>query len=369
MRISTLVTAAIERTRTLPGSLRYLVTMGLVVVALLARQAAEPLLPPGHPFMTLFVAIFLAGALFDHGCGLFAVVLSAVLAAIYLLPPAAVFSVGDPGHLVALGLFVGIGAAMTFVIESLHRALAGERDANRNLARSECSRRLLLHEFRHRTRNDLGSLVGLLHLRARVAGSEAVREGLREAAQHALALARVHTRLAAADIENAAIIDTRGFVLGLCRDIEAAGPGEGLRPVALVAEAEAHAIDSERAVQLGLVLNETVTNALKYAFPEGRAGRVTVRFLREGGQYVLSVVDDGIGAPPEDDMDASAPRDWRRSGLGTRLLQSLAAQLRGSFTRLPAPACNGTVTELRFPVETPGRARNGRRPAGMGQRE
>lgn len=369
MRIHTLVTAAIERTRTLPGTLRYLATAVLVVATLLLRLAAEPLLPPGHPFLMFFVAVFLAGALFDHGCGLFAVVLSAVLAAIYLLPPEAEFAVGDPGQLVALGLFVAIGAAMAFVIESLHRALAGEREANENLERSERGRTLLLHEFRHRTRNDLGSLVGLLHLRARVAGSEAVREGLREAAQHALALARVHTRLAAADIDEGATVDSRVFVLGLCRDIEAAGPGEGLRPVALLAEAEAHVLDSERAVQLGLVLNETVTNALKYAFPEGRAGRVTVRFLREGGQFVLSVADDGIGVPPEDDVEPSAPRDWRGSGFGTRLLRALAAQLRGSFSRLPASLGTGTVAELRFPVEAPGRAGEGRRPAGMDRRE
>lgn len=369
MRIHLLVTAAIERTRRMPGTLRYMATAVLVVATLLLRQAADPLLPPGHPFLLFFVAIFLAGALFDHGCGLFAVVLSAVLAAIYLLPPEAEVAAGDPRQLVALGLFVGIGAAMTFVIESLHRALAGERDANENLARSERGRMLLLNEFRHRTRNDLGSLVGLLHLRARVAGSEAVREALREAAQHALALARVHTRLTAADIDEGATIDSRTFVLGLCRDIEAVGPGEALRPVALVAEAEAHAIDSERAVQLGLVLNETVTNALKYAFPEGRAGRVAVTFQREGGQFVLVVADDGIGVPPEGDVEPSAPRDGRGSGLGTRLLQALAAQLRGRFSRLPAPVGSGTVAELRFPVEAPGRARDGRRPAGMTRRE
>jgi two-component sensor histidine kinase len=68
---------------------------------------------------------------------------------------------------------------MAFVIETLHRALEELRRANAELARSERARALLLHEFRHRTRNDLGSLVGLLHLRARLAPSEAVREGLR----------------------------------------------------------------------------------------------------------------------------------------------------------------------------------------------
>jgi anti-sigma regulatory factor (Ser/Thr protein kinase) len=73
--------------------------------------------------------------------------------------------------------------------------------------------------------------------------------------------------------------------------------GEGLRPVALAAEAEMHPLDGERAVQLGLMLNEAVTNALNYAFPEERAGAVRVRSAREGGAFVLTVADDGIGLP------------------------------------------------------------------------
>jgi two-component sensor histidine kinase len=128
--------------------------------------------------------------------------------------------------------------------------------------------------------------------------------------------------------------------------------------VALVAEAEAHPLDSERAVQLGLTLNEAVTNALKYAFPEERAGTVRVRFAREGGEFVLTVADDGIGLPREGEVAGGAvpPRRLASSGggLGTRLLGALAAQLRGSFKRLPGEGGVGTVAELRFPVQAPG---------------
>jgi two-component sensor histidine kinase len=345
------------RTRSLPVLARYLVTAAIIAAAFALRHAMDPILPDGYPFLVAFVGILLASALFDHGAGLFAVVLSALLAAWFYIPPFGEAAVEDPRELVALGLFVGVASAMAFVIETLHRALEELRRANAELARSERARALLLHEFRHRTRNDLGSLVGLLHLRARAAPSEAVREGLREAAQHALALARVHTRLAAADVgDPAAVVDTRGFVLGLCSDLHALFSGEGLRPVALVPEAESHSLDTERAVQLGLVLNETATNAMKYAFPEGRAGTIRVRFAREGDSFVLEVADDGIGLPPEGEMDQAPPgRPAAGAGLGTRLLRALAAQLRGSFARHPGPGCaGGTVAELRFPAEAPG---------------
>ena len=355
MPLSDKVIAVLNRTRSMPVALRYAATIGVVLAMFLARIAASPILPDGYPFLLFFVAILLSAAMFDHGSGLLAVVVSALLSATWFMEPVGALAVVDHRNLIVLGLFVAVGSAMAFVIESLHQAIAGERAAALGLAVSERRRGLLLHEFRHRTRNDLGSLVGLLHLRARAADSEAVREGLREAAAHAMALARVHTRLAAADVDDGALIDTRVFLLGLVGDIEAALSGPGLRPIALLAEVEAHVLDSERAVQLGLVLNEAVTNALKYAFPESRAGRIAIRFRREGADFLLSIADDGIGLPPEGDIDPAPPSSpLRGAGLGTRLLRALAAQLRGSFARRPGPEGRGTVAELRFPALQPG---------------
>jgi two-component sensor histidine kinase len=355
MPLSEYVIAVLGRTRSLPIAVRYGATVGIVMLMFLLRLAAEPMLPEGYPFLLFFVAILLSSALFDHGSGLVAVVLSSLLSATWFMPPTGSLKLEDGRHLVVLGLFVAIGAAMAFVIEALHQAVAGERAANASLALSERRRGLLLHEFRHRTRNDLGSLVGLLHLRARAAGSEQLRDGLREAAAHAMALARVHTRLAAADLDDGALIDTRVFLLGLVADLEAALSGPRLRPIALIAETEAHVLDSERAVQLGLVLNEAVTNALKYAFPEPRAGRISISFRRQEADFVLIVADDGIGLPPEGDIDAAPQSDPPRgSGLGTRLLRALAAQMRGSFTRRAGQDGSGTVAELRFPAAQPG---------------
>jgi two-component sensor histidine kinase len=131
--------------------------------------------------------------------------------------------------------------------------------------------------------------------------------------------------------------------------------GEGLRPLALSVEAEAHTLDTERAVQLGLVLNEAVANALKYAFPEDRPGTVRVRFAREEEEFVLTVADDGIGLPTEGELSGAllAPAPYG-SGLGTRLLRALAAQLRGSFSRHPGEGQRGTVAGLRFRAAPPG---------------
>jgi two-component sensor histidine kinase len=304
------------------------------------RSALDPILPDRYPYLLSFAGILLCASLFNRGSGLLATGLSAAFAAYFYLPPIHSFEIEELPDLVGLALFAAVGAVMSLSIEALHKALADAQQAHAGLARSERARSLLLQEFRHRTRNDLTSLVGLLLLRARSVPSDAARAGLREAAEHAMALARVHTRLApkvGLGEDGAASVDTREFIAGLCTDLET----------------EAHTLDAERAVHLGLVLNETITNSLKYAFPEDRAGAIRVCFRREGDQFVLTMADDGVGLPPEGDMDGGAlPRHG--TGLGTRLLRALAAQLRGSFTRRLGGCSTGTVAELRFPVETPG---------------
>jgi two-component sensor histidine kinase len=261
-------------------------------------------------------------------------------------------------------LFLAVGASTALIIETLHVALFRARRARADLARSEEQRRLLLNEFRHRTRNDLQSLSALLLLRARAAPSPAAADGLREAAEHARALARVHAWLAhsepsaGADGGDPARVDTKDFVEGLCRDLDRALSGGELRPVARIAEAEAHTLDAERAVHLGLVLNELVTNAMKYAFPDNGAGTVRVRFAREGAHFLLRVADDGVGLPPADETAPVPARSGKRplgTGLGTRLLQGLAAQLRGTLARRRGEDGVGTLAELRFPTAEPGR--------------
>jgi two-component sensor histidine kinase len=350
MPLTSSLTKVAARTRGLSMPLRFAGTAAIVACVFLLRRAVNPILPDGYPYLLSFVAILLSSCLFARGSGLVATVLCGMLAVWFYLPPLYSPVVENASDIFGLFLFLAVGAAISLVVETMHRAMT-------DLAEAEQDRALLLQEFRHRTRNDLSSLVGLLLLRARAAPSDAARDELREAAEHAMALARIHTRLASDSVsENVALVNTRDFIVGLCDDLNAVLAGEGLRPVALVTDVESHVIPNERAVQLGLVLNETVTNALKYAFPDDRAGTVQVRFVREGADLVLVVADDGVGLPADGDMDgrrAGADALPHSTGLGTRLLRALAAQLRGSFSRGPGPGGVGTVAELRFPVDAP----------------
>jgi two-component sensor histidine kinase len=78
-------------------------------------------------------------------------------------------------------------------------------------------------------------------------------------------------------------------------------------------------------------------------------------FAREGSEFVLTVADDGISLPPEGELEGAPPAaPARGSGLGSRLLRALAAQLRGRFARHVGPCGRGTVAEPRFAAAKPG---------------
>jgi two-component sensor histidine kinase len=349
--------ALVARTRALPTPMRYAGTLLIVACTFLLRRALDPALPD-LPYLVSFIAILLCASIFNHGAGFVATALSGAFAAYFYLLPHQAFQVEALQNLTGLILFLAVGTAISVIIETLHRALADAQHAHAILEKSERARDLLLHEIRHRTRNDLMSLQGLLLLRARNTPSEEAQDGLREAAEHVRALARVHARLAPERAlgGNAASVNTREFITGLCTDMELALAGDGLRPITLNVEAEPHTLDTERAVQLGLVLNETVTNALKYAFPRDRSGTVRVHFRRNEGEFVLTVADDGVGLLCAETTDLLATRR-PGSGVGTRLLRALATQLRGAFTCRPNDDAIGTIAELHFPAEASGAGR------------
>jgi two-component sensor histidine kinase len=339
MPLSHIAELAVRRTRPQHVSVRYAGAAVVVALTFVFRQLLAEIWPFGQPFLTYSFAVLVSATMFGQGPAFATMASCAALASWFYLPPIHSLYVESSQNVAALVLFGIVGTAQALLVETLVHAIE-------HLRQAEARGVLLLNEFRHRTRNDLQSLTGLMLLRARGAETEEAKCLLREAAARGRNLARVHGRLVAADRSNEmeAAADTREFLAGLTEDIMQVGSGDGLRPIGFVVEAEAYLLHGERAVPLGLVLNECLTNCLKYAFPDERSGMVRVGFVRQGEDFQLSVADDGVGlgVPP------SSP------GFGTRLLRGLAAQLRGSFVRHAGPDGIGAECVLRFPVTTPG---------------
>lgn len=343
----------LARTRAMPAWQGALLSAAIVAGATALRAALLPVMPVGLPYLFYFVPVLLSSGLFGGAAGVLTTALSALAALVFIVEPSG-RDIMPPGPLdgIAVTAFVLVGGCIAWVVEEQHRAVESLSAVVAQLRASEERRLLLIREYNHRSKNDIASLLALMQLRARAARSEEAKLVLGEAVNHARGLATIHETLSAAALrpgELFAEVDSCAFLTNLVREIGTALTGAGLRPVRFVVAAETHALTTEQAVQIGLVVNECSTNALKYGFPGNRPGRVELHFSRQADAYVLTVRDDGIGLPPTASLPPAGPGTGR--GLGSRLLRSLAAQLRGSFSRQPGEDGIGTLCTLRFPAE------------------
>lgn len=337
-------------TRGLPIWARYGAT-ALLVVAILGLRLLLFGTNPAFPFLLFFPTVILSAMLFDRGTAIFDTLFSALLGLWFIIEPARSHPIPvifDPS--LSLLVFVAVGLFTAFLLEAWHVAFETLADnaasleaANAKLASMAEERTTLLSEAVHRARNDLQRLAAMLRMQA-TAAEEPARRALDEAAARISALARINRRLDRYRDDSRAEVDSAEFLEGLVEDLREAAVG--LRPVVLRAEIEAHPLPLERAVPIGLIVNELVGNALKYAFPDGQEGVVRIGLLGEGNNLVLTVADNGVG------FDPAAPA--RGGGLGSRLSRVFAGQLGGHIALgRPAP-CDGrpgVLWTIRFPKD------------------
>lgn len=353
-----------DRPRDLRASLRLAGVAALILMPVAAGLLPDPGLATSHLQLAL-LAVVLAGALLSGlGAGFAIATLGfGVLLWRAVEPPSA--DGGGQGW--ALDVAATVNAFLWFALAKLAAALVAalrKRIARlaeaRGRAEAEARRReLLLAEMSHRVMNDMQMLVGVLQAQAAQATDPEATDALRAAAGRVRVLGRVHERLSAqrqtgpAASADAAVADSRPFIEGLVADLRA-GVG-GVRPVSLTVSAESHLLPLGALGNIGLVVNELVTNALKHAFPGGREGVVRVSFRCEGGTCELAVADNGVGGAAAGgawSQPAWAPgggRPGARGGQGGRLLGALAAQLGGRL-EVAAGEVGGTLCRLRFPM-------------------
>jgi two-component sensor histidine kinase len=195
---------------------------------------------------------------------------------------------------------------------------------------------ILLKEVNHRVKNSLQVVSGMLQLQANAVGDPVLSDRLQEASTRISAVGRAYERLAYnADYEKIGLVS---YLREVIADLEKA-----VAPCKLHLEApEEIQFGTDRAILVGLIINELVLNAGKYAYPDSARGSIWVRLLRADNDHVsVSVRDEGIGLPAGFEPTAS-------KGLGSRLTHALAKQLGAELTR-PFTAV-GTNFTLLFPV-------------------
>jgi two-component sensor histidine kinase len=194
-------------------------------------------------------------------------------------------------------------------------------------------REVLLREVNHRVGNSLQIIASLLHLQANSSAQEDVKAALTNAMGRVAAVAQVHRRLYTShDLKNVLL---NLYLDALLEDLRRSAEGNRLSRLTL--KAESIEIDPDRAVAIGIIVNELVMNAVKYAYPDG-AGPIHVDLTTQDDDLVLSIADDGVGL--------NVKADPRSTGMGQRIVTAMASKLEASVERDPAHA--GTRIVLRF---------------------
>ncbi len=190
--------------------------------------------------------------------------------------------------------------------------------ANTKLEAVVARQAALLREVNHRVANSLQLIASLVHLQAGALEDEAARAALRDTQARIAAVMQVHRRLYTSD--DVQTVDMGEYLGGLVGELQqslaAAAGGEH----AIRLSAEPILLNTDKAVSLGVVVAELVTNAFKYAYPAGEQGEVRVNFRAEPADRLrLTVEDDGRG------MDGKA--NARGTGLGQRVIAAMARSL------------------------------------------
>lgn len=206
---------------------------------------------------------------------------------------------------------------------------------NQSLQQLVVEKEWLMKEIHHRVKNNLHMVVGLLASQAEYLKGQEAYDAITESQHRVQAMSLIHQKLY--NTENLSSIDMPHYIDELVDYLQSSfDTGQNCRFVLDIAKVS---FPLSHSIPIGLILNEAITNAMKYAFPDSRKGHITISLKSIGdAQFRLTIHDDGVGIPA----------NYRQhSSLGISLIEGLATDIRGTLTITNE---QGTFITLTFPV-------------------
>jgi len=240
--------------------------------------------------------------------------------------------------LVSFELIFRLGRKFMEKSNALEDEIIQRQEAQQQAETSLREKEMLLQEVHHRVKNNLQIVSSLLRLQSRQVDDPGMVAILNDSRSRIGAISLIHKTLY--QPSNLSSVSFREYIIELALqlfDFYAVDPDR----IALVTDMESISLNIETATPCGLIINELVTNSLKYAFPDNRKGTISVTLNRdeESGGYLLRVSDNGVGLPADLDIRQA-------ESLGLRLVVSLAEQqLRG---KIEAALDQGTTFKITF---------------------
>ncbi len=213
--------------------------------------------------------------------------------------------------------------------------MSDRKKAENLIQRSLEEKTVLLKEIHHRVKNNMQVIYSLLNLQAKSISDRKTRSLLDEARNRVYSMALIHEKLyGSADL---AYIDFKEYLTSLV-----SGIAKTYKPhdVVLSVDMEPLTLDVNAGIPCGLIVNELVSNSLKYAFPDRKKGTVKVGINRNSeGNHVLFVADNGVGFPEAFDFRNT-------TSLGLQLVNVLTGQING---KIELSKAEGTAFSITFP--------------------
>lgn len=214
--------------------------------------------------------------------------------------------------------------------EEAHRLVEEARD------RAEA----LLREVNHRVANSLALVSSFMHLQANTLSDPAAKQMLKDAMARITAVAGVHRRLyTSSDVRS---VEVNAYLKGLAEELDATASDRCV--VKFTPAPRPVHVPTDRAVSLGVIVAELLTNAVKYAYGPSGSGEVRIVLSQPNAEHLqVCVEDDGIGWSGEGEAIGS--------GLGTKIIRAMAQSLQAQI-RFKAPG-GGTCVVVNLPLQMP----------------
>ncbi|MBC7747765.1 MAG: sensor histidine kinase, partial [Methylotenera sp.] len=205
---------------------------------------------------------------------------------------------------------------------------------NKNLENKNAENELLLKEIHHRVKNNLEVVSSLLALQSAQIDDPSTKDAMTEGQNRVNSIGIVHQKLYQGT--NLGAVEMKDYFLNLSESILDSFGAE--QRIDLQLAMENLDLDIDTAVPLGLIVNELLTNCIKYAFPGGEKGIITIKLLKQNNILRLEVADNGVGKSGI----------THGTGFGGQLISLLTQQLNGTMTE---ESQNGTTLIFNFKIK------------------
>ncbi|MEO6684658.1 MAG: histidine kinase dimerization/phosphoacceptor domain -containing protein [Dyadobacter sp.] len=227
--------------------------------------------------------------------------------------------------LIALLIFSGLIYSRYLLNKRVNEQLAVKQDKingqNKILQKLVEEKEWLLKEIHHRVKNNLQIVISLLNSQSAFLENEDALAAIQSSQHRMHAMSLIHQKLYQSG--NMASIDMDWYIHELVNYMKESFQTD--KKISFILDVDPVELDVAQAVPLGLILNEAITNAIKYAFPQSEKGKVSIAFKADKNDTcTLRIVDNGIGLPAGFDL-------LTIQSLGMSLMQGLSGQLDGSL--------------------------------------